>query len=106
MSCHPLDAVLVAESYAQIRREKCRLEGMIAAKHNLQRFGFARELHSRLDVGEIVEDVEIMQWQSCNAALLDWLDLLESVEPEPDPIKLEPASSSEGPQEAALFFAQ
>lgn len=79
---HPLDAELVEESYEEIRREKLQLEVMLAGKHELPLFGFARELNSRLRSGELTEDMEMMQWQSLNAALLDWLEAPE-METEP-----------------------
>lgn len=101
MERHPLDADLVEESFEEIRREKVRLEVMLAGKHGLPLFGFARELNSRLRSGDLAEDMEMLQWQSLNAALLDWL---EAPEIEIEPTQLMPVSTSEGPPEAAFFI--
>lgn len=100
MERHPLDAEMVEESYEEIIRAKNRLERRLAEKHDLPMLGFGRMLGLRVKTGEIDEDVEVMQWQSLNAALFDWIENEINTEP----ISLAQASSSEGPPEAAFFI--
>ena len=77
MERHPLDSLLVEESYEKIIQAKSRLEMKLSAKYELPMLGLGKAMVSRLRDGKIDEDEDIIAWQCLNEA---WLDALIETE--------------------------
>lgn len=68
----PLDKELRIETRERIKAELAHAEAVLRRKYDLPRVGFPDALAQRLASEEIVEEPDVVRWQSLYAALLDW----------------------------------